>query len=165
MNYKVFILDRMAFVTFEDLSGKIECIVFPRTFAEYENLLKSDEPLIMVGQVNMDEEPRKFFPSKIQLLSDQAEERVTGVRINIAADKLNEHSLPRLKQCLLSYRGTVPLHMIIETGEGRARLPLGEEFLVNPTPKMAARVNEILQTNGVKFVVDGRLEEVKNIQQ
>lgn len=151
--------DRMAFVTFEDLTGKIECIVFPRTFSEFEGILKSDEPLVMIGQVNLDEDPRKFFPTKIQYLKDQAEDRVTGVRINIEADKLNEYSLPRLKQCLLSYRGSVPLHMIIHTDEGRARLPLGEEFLVNPTPQMAAKVNEILQTNGVKFVVDGRLED------
>lgn len=151
--------DRMAFVTFEDLSGKIECIVFPRTFAENEQILKSDEPLIMIGQVNLDEEPRKFFPTKIQYMKDQAEERVTGVRVNVETDRLNDHSLNRLKQCLLSYRGSVPLHLILHTGQGRARLPLGEEFLVNPTPQMAAKVNEILQTNSVKFIVDGRLED------
>lgn len=152
--------DRMAFVTFEDLEGKIECIVFPKTFTQYEEILKSDEPLIMTGQVNLDESPRKFFPMKIQELKDQAEERVTGVRINIDSDLLNNHSLKRLRQVLLSYRGTVPLHMIIETEQGKARLPLGEDFLVNPTPQMAARVNDILKMNSVKFIVDGRLEDV-----
>jgi len=75
--------DKMCFLGLEDLTGKIECLIFPRTFAEFESLLSSDEPLIMTGQVNLSEEPRKFFPNKIQKLSDQAEERVTGVRINV----------------------------------------------------------------------------------
>ncbi|MFT6604792.1 MAG: DNA polymerase-3 subunit alpha [Bacteriovoracaceae bacterium] len=152
--------DKMCFATFEDLSGKLECIVFPRTFAEYEEILSSDEPLVMKGFSNLNEEPRKFFPEKILKLRDQAEDRVTGVRINVKIDELNQKRLERFKQVLLSYRGTVPLDVIFESEEGKARLPLGQEFLVNPTPQMAAKVNEVFQSNSVKFIVDGRIEEV-----
>ena len=153
--------DKMCFATLEDLSGKLECIVFPRTFAEYEEILSSDEPLVMKGFSNLNEEPRKFFPEKILKLRDQAEERVTGVRINVKIDELNQKRLERFKQVLLSYRGTVPLDVIFESEEGRARLPLGQEFLVNPTPQMAAKINEVFQSNSVKFIVDGRIEEVQ----
>ena len=153
--------DKMCFATLEDLSGKLECIVFPRTFAEYEEILSSDEPLVMKGFSNLSEEPRKFFPEKILKLRDQAEERVTGVRINVKIDELNQKRLERFKQVLLSYRGTVPLDVIFESEEGRARLPLGQEFLVNPTPQMAAKINEVFQSNSVKFIVDGRIEEVQ----
>lgn len=152
--------DKMCFATLEDLTGKIECIVFPRTFAEYEEILAGDEPLIMEGQVNLAEEPRKFFPTKIQKLKDQAEERVTGVRINVATEQLNESRLKRFKQVLLSYRGSVPLHMILEHKEGRVRMPLGQDFLVNPTPQLAAKINEVFQGNSVQFVVDGKLEDI-----
>lgn len=152
--------DKMCFATLEDLTGKIECIVFPRTFAEYETLLEDDEPLILTGQVNLAESPRKFFPTKIQKLKDQVEERVTGVRINLSLNELNPSRLERFKQVVLSYRGSVPLHIIFENDLGRARMPLGEDFLVNPTPQMAAKINEIFNRNSVQFVVDGRLEEV-----
>lgn len=153
--------DKMCFATLEDLNGKIECIVFPRTFAEYEEILGTDEPLVMTGQVNLDEDPRKFFPTKIQKLKDQADERVTGVRINVKMEELNQQRLKRFQQVLLSYRGTVPLHVIFETVEGgKARMPLGEDYLINPTPQMAAKVNEVFNSDSVKFVVDGRLEEV-----
>ena len=150
----------MCFATLEDLSGKIECIVFPKTFEQYHELLATDEPLIMSGQVNLSEEPRKFFPNKIQKLKDEAEERVTGVRINVKMEELNENRLNRFKQVLLSYRGSVPLHLVFEHNEGRARLPLGEDFLVNPTPQLAAKINEVFESNSVKFIVDGKLEEV-----
>lgn len=151
--------DKMCFATLEDHSGKIECLVFPRVFAEYEALLQSEEPIMMMGQVNLSEEPRKFFPTKIQKLKDQAEERVTGVRINVKMDQLNPQKLERFKQVLLSYRGTVPGQIIFEGSDIRARMRLNQDFLVNPTPQLAAKINELFNDNSVKFIVDGRLED------
>ena len=152
--------DRMAFANLEDLSGKIECIVFPKTYAEYAQFLTADEPVVLSGYVNLAEEPRKFFPMKISPLKDQAEERVTAVRINVTLHEINQYTLSKLKNVLLSYRGSVPAHMIFENEVGRARLPLGEEFLVNPTPQMAAKINEVFQKNSVKFIIDGKVEDV-----
>ncbi|MCB9062821.1 MAG: DNA polymerase III subunit alpha [Halobacteriovoraceae bacterium] len=152
--------DKMCFATLEDLSGKIECIVFPRTFSEFEHLLDSNEPMVMKGQVNLAEDPRKFFPIKIQKLKDQAEERVTGVRINIKLEDFNESRLNRLRQILLSYRGTAPTHIIFDDNLSKGRLKLGEEYLVNPTPQLAAKINDVLKDDSVKFIIDGKIENV-----
>ncbi len=151
--------DRMCFAALEDLTGKIECIVFPKTFAEYEEVLNSDEPIIVSGNVNLSESPRKFFPNKIQKLKDEAEERVTGVRVNIKMEELAPRYLERFRQVILSYRGSVPTHLVFESKEGKARMPLGEDFLVNPNPQMAAKINELFKRNSVQFIVDGKVED------
>uniref|UniRef100_UPI003564F67D DNA polymerase III subunit alpha n=1 Tax=Halobacteriovorax sp. TaxID=2020862 RepID=UPI003564F67D len=151
--------DKMCFAQLEDLSGKIECIVFPKVFAEFGELLSGDEPVLISGNVNLAEEPRKFFPNNVKLLKDQAEDRVTSIRINVKMEELTEIKLDRFKQVLLSYRGSVPAHVIFSADDGRARLPLGQDFLVNPTPQMAARVNELFNGNSVQFIVDGRVED------
>jgi DNA polymerase-3 subunit alpha len=153
--------DKMCFATLEDLTGKIECIVFPKTFAEYEDLLAGDEPLIMDGEVNLAEEPRKFFPAKIQKLKDQAEERVTGVRITLSVDDTNSNRLNKFKQVLLSYRGSVKTHLVLNGSEASGRLYLGEDFLVNPSPQMAAKINEVFNCNSVQFIVDGKASSVE----
>ncbi|HLW55778.1 MAG TPA: hypothetical protein VKY27_00230, partial [Bacteriovoracaceae bacterium] len=57
-------------------------------------------------------------------------------------------------------RGTVPVHFIFDTPEGRARMPLDDNYLVSPSPQMAAKINEVLNENSVHFIVDGKLEEV-----
>ena len=88
---------------------------------------------------------------KVQYLKDGTEERVSSVRININANQLNDFTLPKIKQALLSYKGSVPIDFIFNTDEGRARIKLGEDFTVNPTPKMAATINEILNENAVTF--------------
>lgn len=157
--------DKMAFLTLEDLSGTMECLVFPRVYAEYVDLLASDEPVIMTGQVNLSENPRKFFPQKILKLKDQAEERVTGVRISVKLEELNPTRLERFRQVLLSYRGSVPSHVIFEGSEGKARMKLGQDFMVNPTPQMAAKINEIFNTNAVQFIVDGKLHDAAEAAQ
>ena len=149
------------FATLEDLTGKIESIVFPKTFEKVEDMLGTDEPVIITGTVNLAEDPRKFFPQSIQLLKEQAEQRVSAVRITMDTLSMHPHTLPKLKQVLLSYRGSVPIHLVMSDGNGRARIPLGEDFMVNPTPQMAAKINEIFNENSVSFVIDGKLEDYR----
>lgn len=151
--------ERMAFVTLEDLSGKIECIVFPKVYNEHFELLQTDEPLVMTGVASLSEDPKKFFPNKIQLLKDESEQRVTSVRICVDTENINDHSLPKLKQLLLSYRGSVPTHLILTAPEGRVKLDLDDNYMVNPTPQMAAKINELLNNNSVSFIVDGKLQQ------
>lgn len=152
--------DKMCFATLEDLSGKIECIVFPKVFAEYEMILNTDEPVLVEGFVNLQESPRKIFADKILKLKEHSENKITGVRINVDLNDLTEMKLNKLRQVLLSYRGATPMHMIFEGPGGKARLPLGEEFLINPTPQMAHQINEVFNRDAVKFIIDGRLEDV-----
>jgi DNA polymerase-3 subunit alpha len=153
--------DKMSFVTLEDLSGKIECLFFPKVYAEYQQFLGIDEPLLLHGYVSLSEDPKKFFPTKVSFLKDESDERVTSVRINVPISHLNSYSLSQMKQILLSYRGSVPIHFIFETPEGRARMPLDDNYLVNPSPQMAAKMNELLNTNSVSFIIDGKVEEVR----
>jgi DNA polymerase-3 subunit alpha len=150
--------DRMAFATLEDLHGKIECILFPKVFAQYEKYLTSDSPLVLEGEVNLSEEPRKFFPKKISELKEQTEEMVSEIRIQVNLESLHEHSLTNLRDILMEHRGVVPAHIIFESTLGRARFPLGERFLVSASPRMATKINAIFQNNCVKFIVNGKLE-------
>lgn len=151
--------DKMAFATLEDLSGKIECIIFPRTFAEYTELIQSDDPVVVSGFVNLSEEPRKMFPSKIVEFKNVADQKVSGMRVNVDIRTINEYSLQKVKHIFLSFKGSVPVQFIFHDDETRGRMSLGNDYLVNPTPLMASKVNEVLGGNCVKYIVDGQLQE------
>ena len=148
----------MAFVVIEDLSGKIECIFFPKAYNDYFELLESDEPIVLNGYVRLSDDKRSFYVNQVRAVADESDERVSAVRIKIDTMTINEYTLPKLKQTLLSFRGSVPAHIIFESLEGRAKMNLSENYLINPTPQMAARVNELLNDNSVSFIVDGKLE-------
>lgn len=153
--------DKMAFCQLEDLTGKIEVVFFPKSFAEYQQFLGTDEPLMISGVADLSGDVKKFFANKVTLLKDESDDRVTSVRVNVPLNHLNPYSLSQMKQILLSYRGSVPIHFIFDTPEGRARMPLDDNFLVNPSPQMAAKINDLLNTNSVSFIIDGKAEEVR----
>jgi len=48
----------MAFLTLEDLYGRIEVVVFPKTYDEYRRYLKPDQPVVIKGRINYNEEAR-----------------------------------------------------------------------------------------------------------
>ena len=57
----------MAFATFEDESGRIEGIIFPKNFQEFEELLGSSYSTIEVtGTVSLCEEPSKICPTEMK---------------------------------------------------------------------------------------------------
>lgn len=143
--------DKMAFLTIEDMEGKIEGLIFPKAYEECRENLEERAPLMFSGTVRLSEEPRKFFVSKVQKFQDQQEDLVKGVEIHLHTSWLNDYSLHGLKTLLHSCRGTVPVSMKITTNEGDAWFSLGENFLVNPSPRMETKINELFGRDVVLF--------------
>ncbi len=65
--------ERMAFITLEDLKGKIEVIVFSNLYQEVREYLNSDQPLFIAGQVSKDENNTKVIANKICFLAEAKE--------------------------------------------------------------------------------------------
>lgn len=148
--------DKMAFMTLEDLIGSIECVVFPRAYEEYFSLLEnsSDEPLIIYGEVNLAENPRKILVSKILRLKDQKDERVKRAVVKIDLQSIDQRKVSLLKANLLNYRGSTPIDIFIVNNERAIKFELGEQFFVNPTPQFATKINNLFNKNCVKFITD-----------
>ncbi len=81
-------------------------------------------------------------------------QRLKFQRIFYSFHRFRIYSLTKLKQVFLSYRGSVPVKLELETPDGVASMGLNDNFLINPSPQMAAKVNEVLNTNAVSFHVD-----------
>ena len=152
--------DKMCFALLEDLSGKIECIVFPKVFAEYEDILKTDEPVLMEGYVNLEETPKKFFPEKIELLEEHSEERVGAVTVAVPLESLTLDDLERFKNLILAFKGDIPVKIIFKEAVGKARMALGKDFKVRPSSKWVGKVHDIFGENCVKFITNNKMDEV-----
>ncbi len=46
----------MGFLTLEDLSGQIECLVFPKVFERYQGMLSADDIVVLSGKLSIREE-------------------------------------------------------------------------------------------------------------
>lgn len=80
----------MMFATLEDLTGKIEVVVFPRTLAKDNLLWLSDEPLIVAGRLDRKDGQTKIIAESVQYLeqSNGKTELITADAEKMAPQKL-----------------------------------------------------------------------------
>ncbi len=93
---------RMAFTQFEDLTAPLEVIVFPNTFAEYEDVLKADVPLVITGILEKKDDVCKVIADKITTLGDSIN-RAKGVTFKVDASM--ESNLTKLRSRIDSNPG------------------------------------------------------------
>ena len=63
--------DYMAFVTLEDLTGQIECLVFPRVYEKFRFMLKEDEAVVISGKISVrEEEAPKLLAERVTPLAE-----------------------------------------------------------------------------------------------
>jgi DNA polymerase-3 subunit alpha len=151
--------DKMCFAKLQDLTGKLEAVIFPKVYEEFHELISSDEPLAMTGYINLAETPRKFFPNKVFKLQEYAEQKIQALKIVLSPEDLSDKNLELMKKTLLGYRGQVPVYIIVDHQEGKARIPLGPEYSVMPQAKLAAGINDVFAKNAVQLVVEGKNHE------
>ena len=64
--------DRMAFITLEDDSGEIECVVFPKVYEKVSHMLRIDNCIALNGNVQLRDEDSKILASGISELVENA---------------------------------------------------------------------------------------------
>ncbi len=117
---------KMAFLTFEDLSGSIEVIVFPKVLSGCDNILKSDMPLVISGRIDASEsEMPKLIAGNIALLN------MSDRSAKILISKGEEKSLDILHGIVLKHRGSEPLFIEYdgESYESDLKISITGEFV------------------------------------
>jgi DNA polymerase III subunit alpha len=118
--------DRMAFVTLSDRNDEIDAVVFGDVYAECEELLKSDEPIWIKGQLERSENSSKILLSKKgngKVFPLRYAYELLGREVHIHLNPLKKtgpDTLARFKSLLEStqnIQGAVPVYLHIKTQE------------------------------------------------
>ena len=108
---------KMAFFSLEDLYGSIEVICFPKVHAEYEQMLKMDEPVLIKGLLvcegDGDSVQKKVHVRSITLLSHWQLEHAKTLVLFSNADDLSADIATKLKQILERYQGNIPTKLVL----------------------------------------------------
>ena len=109
----------MGFITIEDLTGQIECLLFPRIFERYNKLLQLDTPLLLTGHLSVREEedtkllvdvvePLTPLPPPEEEISDVERARRAPVRLYL---RLARAQMETVREVLQRQPGSVPVYM------------------------------------------------------
>jgi len=137
--------DRMAFVTLEDLTGRVEAVILPKILAETRPLLEGEEPLLIEGVVNQAETGVSLRANEIIPLSRAAEKLTSALRLRLDADQVSTEGLRRLKDLLATQPGQTPLFLhIFKSGRFEAVIAADESFNVRPSQELLVQVRRLL---------------------
>jgi len=101
--------EKMAMLTVEDLTGKCDAVVFPRTFEQYAELIRAEAMVFLVGSVDRRRERPNIIVEEV-IPIDQALERL-GQRIvlRLNSGQTNAEKLQPLRDLLARHRGNMEI--------------------------------------------------------
>lgn len=109
----------MGFITLEDLTGQIECLLFPRIFEHYNKLLELDMPVLLTGHLSVrEEEDTKLLVDVVEPLvqlsppeepmSDIERAKRSPVKLYL---RMQRSQMDEVKEVLQRQPGKVPVYM------------------------------------------------------
>lgn len=142
--------DRMAFATLQDRRAKIECIIFPKVYEQYEATLKEGASFV-VAKVKHQEDPKKLFVEKVVPLEEAGQEALKSLKITLGLEEVTKEKLEKLKHLFLNYRGTGECELIFKQGAAQASMPLKNIVRINPTPSFFHKLGELFPQHQLDF--------------
>ncbi|BCA80145.1 DNA polymerase III subunit alpha [Desulfuromonas sp. AOP6] len=136
--------DRMAFVTLEDLGGFVEMVVFPEVYAASMELLKSEEPLLVSGTLDVGEDTCKLMANEVVSLREVKERQTKKVHFRVSSPGLEENQLRSLRSIMERHRGECEpfLHLVI---------PNRSETTIRPIERLKVAANDELMDEADKL--------------
>jgi len=141
--------DRMAFFSLEDKTGSVEVMVFPDTFAAAAPAVKSDEPILVSGVVEVGEESCKVKATEIVLLRDANARQTTRVHVTLKEELARTH-LEQLRDILKRYPGGCRTFLHFQFVEQQGVIPL-PSVAVAASEDLSVEVERLFGYNAVRF--------------
>ena len=135
--------DLMATFVLEDLGGAVEVMVFPKTMAQFGELLAEDAIVCVKARIDLRDDAPKLIAMEITappLAIDGAE----PVRIRARAGALNDDKVAKLKEVLHQHPGDSEVLVYIANHEKTTVVSLGQEHSVNDSNGLFAELRVLL---------------------
>ncbi|MNT35535.1 DNA polymerase III subunit alpha [compost metagenome] len=121
---------RMAFGKVEDLTGSCELVIFPDSFARFEQQLKDERPALIGGTLEVEEGNAKIMVDNISPLEDILKKTK---RMILKLDQIQPTEYERLGSLMREYPGTtaVGIEIELEDVNRRVLMEMGDSQGVN----------------------------------
>jgi DNA polymerase-3 subunit alpha len=137
---------RMAFVTLDDRSARMEIRVFARVFEQYRALLAIDKVLVVQGTLAFDDfsGSMRLNAERIYEVDQAREAYAKRLVVDVAEVKAGNGFVRSLANVLLPFcEGSCPVGIRYLGASAQAHITLGDEWRVHPTDELLHRLREL----------------------
>ncbi len=154
---------RMGIATLEDTTGTLKLVCFSAGkagmpgYEQWEPMLKSDEPLVVAGQVSVngrgdEENPvRELKVEEVTRLTELREKKTRRLAIRIPAASVDADRLNQLRQLLSASAGETPVVLeVLAPGESETVIRLAE-LRVRPTDLVLRSIEKLFGSQSAEL--------------
>jgi DNA polymerase-3 subunit alpha len=137
--------DRMAFAVLEDMVSSVEVVIFPSTFAQCSHILDLDEPVVILGQVQLGERGAKIIAESVDTLAQAMIKYTREIVIRVRARQTNRQQLEMLKEMFYQHHGTCPVRLTLHfDGRGEVDVEILKDLKIKPSAEFYRQVEKTL---------------------
>jgi DNA polymerase-3 subunit alpha len=146
---------RIAFITLDDRTARMEIRVFSKVFEQYRALLANDKVLVVQGTLAFDDfsGSMRLNANKILEIDQAREVYARRLVLDVGARKAGNGFVRSLGEVLSPFcEGSCPVGIQYHGGTAQAHITLGEEWRVHPTDELLHRLRELAGESQVRVV-------------
>ena len=144
--------ERMAFVTIEDFTGRVELLVFAGCYARKQHEIVRDATIIVEGRISTrEEEEPKIIIDNLVPLTRAYQQFVERVVVSLSTPGLEEESLRQLRDLLEGHPGRIPVELSVKTAAGEVVIVETGGMRVEPSRRLAERLGELVGESNIRF--------------
>ena len=141
---------RMASFTFEDLTAKVEAMVFPEAFEKFAGFIHPGSIVFLEGKVDIREETAQILVSEIVPVSEGIKRYARKVEITFFPAGTEEKTLKKFQDLIAKYPGETPLHLkLMFTGKRAAQVKLNNNCRIAPEETFIKAAEDIFGPGSV----------------
>jgi DNA polymerase-3 subunit alpha len=136
----------------EDLTGSVECVMWPDDFLRYKDEFREDRVCLVKGTVERSREEPGLILTRVLSLEQARQELTKWLRLTLDLSLHGPEQIDRVARILEQTPGSCPVYLEVRDGGGRrCRLKAGEAFRVNPTAIALADLEMLLGPERIQF--------------
>jgi DNA polymerase-3 subunit alpha len=146
---------RIAFVTIDDRSARIDVMVTPELLQSAGAVIVRDQILVVEGELSTDDFNGGFRARAKALYDlDQARRKFArALRLQLSADRADAEFMPKLRETLTPYRdGDCALRVEYRRADAVAQLNLGDAWRVRPSEALLEQLRELCGEEQVELL-------------
>ncbi len=144
--------ERIAFLTLDDGTGRIDVSLFSDVYDMYRALLIKDHLLIVEGEASLNEYSSRYriTTKKILTMSEARESYAKHVLLNVNEQQNVDEFVKKLMLTLKPHKGKCPVCISFHSKGAKALLPLDAEWRVRPTDELLKSLRELFPESNVE---------------
>lgn len=135
---------RMGFIRLEDMEGSIEVVVFNEVYESSFNLLQSEQPIYVTGEVNHNEDSIKILAREILSLEEMRLRKSRSVHLKVNSELMSSNGFQHLKKILEKHPGRLPIFIHLSKTEQVTVLELPPDLHIHLSENFIFDIEQLL---------------------